>query len=47
MSRSAIFLPLGCMRPRDDIECRRITGENDVEYVLQDPFSQRGACSSL
>lgn len=35
MDRSAIFLALGCMQPRDDIECRRITGENDVEYVLR------------
>lgn len=47
---SAIFLPLRCMQPRDDIECWRITLENDVECVLRwhrDPFSQCGACLSL
>lgn len=35
MGGSAIFLSLGCMQPQDDIECWRITGENDVEYVLR------------
>lgn len=47
---SAIFLSLGRMQPQDDIECWRITVENDVECELRchrDPFSQCGACSSL